>query len=92
GEDETPPSGAGGPPPTPTPDQEDSVQHPDALDHREQTTLLVLIAAAARAGKLDAVAIERATDELGITLSRRTIHKHLARIDDAIERRKDISR
>lgn len=92
GEDETPPNGAGGPPPTPTPDQEDSAQHPDALDHREQTTLLVLIAAAARAGKLDAVAIERATDELGITLSRRTIHKHLARIDDAIERRKDISR
>jgi len=67
-------------------------ESPDALDPREQTTLLVLIAAAARAGKLDPAAIERATDELGVTLTHRTIHKHLARIDDAIERRKDISR
>jgi len=63
-----------------------------ALDPREHTTLLVLIAAAARAGKLDAAAIERAANELGVTLSRRTINKHLASIDDAIERRKELSR
>ncbi|MCP2091997.1 UNVERIFIED_ORG: hypothetical protein J2Y81_008103 [Paraburkholderia sediminicola] len=79
-------------PAVPIPDQEDSEAEPDTLDPREQITLLVLVAAAARAGKLDAAAIERATDELGVTLSRRTINKHLARIDDAIERRRDISR
>lgn len=77
-------------PAVPVPDQENSEENLDTLDPREQTTLLVLIAAAARAGKLDATAIGRATDELGVTLSRRTINKHLARIDDAIERRKDI--
>jgi len=92
GEDETPPGSAANPPSMAIPDQEDNEKHPDALDHREQTTLLILIAAAARAGKLDAVAIEHATDELGVTLSRRTIHKHLSRIEDAIERRQDISR
>ena len=92
GEDEAPPNGAGRPLLAPMLDPEDNERHPDALDHREQITLLVLIAAAARAGKLDATAIEHATDELGVTLSRRTIHKHLARIEDAIERRKGISR
>ncbi|WP_333983727.1 hypothetical protein [Burkholderia gladioli] len=61
----------------------------DALDPRQHTTLLILIAAAARAGKLDPAAIERATGELGVTLSRRTINKHLASIDDAIERRRE---
>ncbi|MBU9205475.1 hypothetical protein KTD31_29375 [Burkholderia multivorans] len=92
GEDDAPPDNSGHPPPTPVPNQEDSDGDPNTLDPREQTTLLVLIAAAARAGKLDAIAIERAANELGVTLSRRTINKHLARIDDAIERRKDISR
>ncbi|BEU21260.1 hypothetical protein [Paraburkholderia sp. 22B1P] len=54
--------------------------------------MLVLIAAAAHAGKLDAVAIERASNELGVTLSRSTINKHFACIADAIDRRKDLSR
>ncbi|MCA8250445.1 hypothetical protein LGN12_25105 [Burkholderia multivorans] len=64
----------------------------NALDPREHITLLVLIAAAARAGTLDAAAIERATDELGATLSRRTINRHLGRVVDAVERRQDINR
>lgn len=92
GEGDASPDGADDPPPVPIPDQKDSEGDPDTLDPREQTTLLVLVAAAARAGKLDPVAIERASNALGVTLSRRTINKHLARIDDAIERRKDISR
>jgi hypothetical protein len=92
GEDDASPNGASHPPPASILDPEDNERDPEALDPREQTTLLVLIAAAARAGKLDATVIGRAADELGVTLSRRTINKHLARIDDAIERRKDISR
>lgn len=92
GEGDVSPDGTDHPPPVPILDQEHSEGDPDTLDPREQTTLLVLVAAAARAGKLDAAAIERATDELGVTLSRRTINKHLARIGDAIERRKDIGR
>lgn len=91
GEDEARPNEPGNFPPAPIPDQDDNERQPDALDPREHRTLLVLIAAAARAGKLDAAAIERATSELGVTLSRRTINKHLAGIDDAIERRRDIS-
>ncbi|KEZ00845.1 hypothetical protein GQ57_38475 [Burkholderia sp. MSh2] len=35
--------------------------------------------------------IEHATNELGMPLSRRTINKYLACIDDAIERRKDLA-
>ncbi|MBU9413487.1 hypothetical protein [Burkholderia multivorans] len=92
GEDDASPNGASHPPPASILDPEDNERNPEALDPREQTTLLVLIAAAARAGKLDATVIGRTADELGVTLSRRTINKHLARIDDAIERRKDISR
>ncbi|AOK67848.1 hypothetical protein [Burkholderia multivorans] len=91
GEDDTLPTEAGHSPPAPIPDREDNERQPDALDPREHTTLLVLVAAAARAGKLDAASIERATNELGVSLSRRTINKHLASIDDAIERRKNIS-
>jgi len=34
--------------------------------------------------------IECAIRALGVTLSRRIINKHLASIDDAIERRRDI--
>ena len=90
-EDDTLPTEAGHSPPAPIPDREDNERQPDALDPREHTTLLVLVAAAARAGKLDAASIERATNELGVTLSRRTINKHLASIEDAIERRKNIS-
>ncbi|MDN7998168.1 hypothetical protein QZN00_13530 [Burkholderia multivorans] len=90
GEDDAAPGSAEQLTPPPS-DHESRDNDPDSLDPREHTTLLVLIAAAARAGKLDAAAIERATHELGVTLSRRTINKHLACIDDAIERRKDIS-
>lgn len=91
GEDDAPSGPTEHPAPALTTDPHDS-DDSGTLDPREQITLLVLIAAAARAGKLDAAAIERAAGELGVTLSRRTINKHLARIDDAIERRKDISR
>lgn len=91
GEDDAAPTGTERPTPPLAPDHAARAEDPDALDPREHTTLLVLIAAAARAGKLDVTAIERATHELGVTLSRRTINKHLASIDDAIERRKDIS-
>jgi len=91
GEGDASTNGADHPLPMPIPDQEGSTGDSNTLDPREQTTLLVLIAAAARAGKLDATAIGRATDELGVTLSRRTINRHLARIDDAIERRKGVS-
>lgn len=92
GEDDAPPAKTEHSTSPPAQDHEQDDENIDALDPREHTTLLVLIAAAARAGKLDATAIERATNELGITLSRRTINKHLAGIDDAIERRKDLSR
>lgn len=77
------------PPLAPRLDRDDSGRQADALDPREHKTLLALLAAAARAGRLDAAPIERATSVLGVTLSRRTIHKHLASIDDTIERRKD---
>lgn len=91
GEDDAPPISTERPAVPLAPDHGTRDENADALDPREHTTLLVLIAAAARAGKLDATAIERATHELGVALSRRTINKHLAGIDDAIERRKDIS-
>jgi len=90
--DEAPPISTGQQAPSLRLDHEHNDEDPDALDPREHTTLLVLIAAAARAGKLDAAAIERASNELGVTLSRRTINKHLACIADAIDRRKDLSR
>ncbi|SDD40648.1 hypothetical protein [Paraburkholderia lycopersici] len=92
GEDEAPLVSTEQQAPSLLPDHERSGEDPDALDPREHITLLVLIAAAARAGKLDAGAIERASNELGVTLSRRTINKHLACIADAIDRRKDLSR
>ncbi|RQU79317.1 hypothetical protein DF141_06395 [Burkholderia cenocepacia] len=92
GEDDALPARVEYPTPPSPEDHERGNESFDALDPREHTTLLVLIAAAARAGKLDATAIERATHDLGITLSRRTINKHLACIDDAIERRKDLGR
>jgi hypothetical protein len=88
GEDDALSDKASRPASTQAPAHENDDGNADVLDPREQHTLLVLIAAAARAGKLDVTAIERTTDELGVTLSRRTINKHLARIADAIERRK----
>lgn len=54
---------------------------------RERTSLLILIAAAARAKSLDAAALEQATEALGTRLSRRTIHKYLAAVRDVLERR-----
>lgn len=92
GEDGVPQDSTEHPTPSLLQDHQHGRQDPDALDPREHTTLLVLIASAARAGKLDAAAVERAANELGVTLSRRTINKHLACIDDAIERRKNVSR
>jgi len=92
GEDEAPLVSTEQQAPSLLPDHERSGEDSDALDPREHITLLVLIAAAARAGKLDAAAIERASNELGVTLSRRTINKHLACVADAIDRRKDLSR
>lgn len=89
GEDETLPDETDHPPLAPSLDRNDSGRQPDALDPREHKTLLVLVAAAARAERLDAAPIEPATSVLGVTLSRGTINKHLASIDDAIERRKD---
>ncbi|MBN3848721.1 hypothetical protein G3N58_18090 [Paraburkholderia sp. Ac-20342] len=59
----------------------------DQAEPRERTSLLILIAAAARAKSLDAAALEQATQELGTRLSRRTIHKYLAAVRDVLERR-----
>ncbi|MCL4626040.1 hypothetical protein [Burkholderia multivorans] len=91
-EDDAPADAAESPSHVTAADHGTSNSDPEGLDPREQTTLLVLVAAAARAGKLEASAIERAASELGVTLSRRTITKHLNRIADAIERRQEIAR
>ncbi|WP_395065525.1 hypothetical protein [Paraburkholderia silvatlantica] len=57
GEDEALSNETGHPTPVPILDREDNERQPDALDPREHTTPLVLVAA----GKLDAASIERAT-------------------------------
>ncbi len=64
------------------------------LGTTERTSLLTIIAALAKAAKIDisrpskaAILIESLTDQLNAPVAKRTIEEHLKRIPDALERR-----
>lgn len=68
------------------------------LKERERTTLLTIIAALAKAAKIDVeksskagAAIEALTTAMGARVSARAVEDHLKRIPDALERRGDTS-
>lgn len=72
-------------------DNEAPEKHVKPLATRERDTLLTIIAAMARAAKIDvsqpgkaALSIEAITDELGAHVSKRAIEDHLKKIPDAL--------